>query len=88
MGYLFLYKWIFIVNMLKSIPQYNYTIRPFKAYKSWSFISGSDVVLLNAEDTTIFYSSNSISLPNGFIYNKHESFFYLLVRNPKIKFNP
>lgn len=74
--------------MLKSIPQYNYTIRPFKAYKSWNFVSGSDVVLMNAQDTVIFYASNSIALPNGIIYNKHSlygqisSFFYNDVDNP------
>jgi hypothetical protein len=36
--------------MLKRIPKSDISIRPFKAYKEWSFISGSpEIAVLEAE---------------------------------------
>lgn len=54
----------------KSISKSDYSIRNFRVYKTWSFPSGSDTILLNAEDTNIYYSSNDVSI-NDFTYNKH-----------------
>jgi hypothetical protein len=69
--------------MLKKIPKSDQSIRPFKAYKEWTFYSGSnDVPLMQAENTIIYNQSNDIELPNGVTYNKHSlygqlnSFFY------------
>lgn len=75
--------------MLKKIPNSDQSIRPFKAYKEWTFYSGStDVPLMEAENTIIYYPSNDVDLPNGITYNKHSlyghlnSFFYKNVDSP------
>lgn len=46
----------------KSIPKSDYSIRKFYAYKSWSFVSGSDVLLLNAEDIVSYDTSQEITI--------------------------
>jgi hypothetical protein len=55
----------------KTIPSSDYSIRTFKAYKNWTFESGSDVLLMIAEDTLIYNESNTIQLTSDFEYNKH-----------------
>jgi hypothetical protein len=63
-------------------------IRPFKAYKEWSFLSGSDIKLMHAENTLFYTSSNDVILDNKVTYNKHSlygqlnSLFYANVDNP------
>lgn len=74
--------------MLKRIPKSDVSIRPFKAYKEWSFVSGSDIKLMHAENTLFYTSSNDVVLDNGVTYNKHSlygqlnSLFYANVDNP------
>ena len=64
------------------------SIRPFKAYKEWSFLSGSDIKLMHAENTLFYTSSNDVILDNKVTYNKHSlygqlnSLFYANVDNP------
>lgn len=70
--------------MLKRIPKSDISIRPFKAYKEWSFSSGStDVSLLYASDTqsgdnSFNYDSGSTSYTSLYgqlraqFYNGHE----------------
>lgn len=55
----------------KSIPSSDYSIRTFKAYKNWIIQSGSEVLLMNAEDTLIYNDSNTVNLNSNFQYNKH-----------------
>jgi hypothetical protein len=74
--------------MLKRIPKSDMSIRPFKAYKEWSFLSGSDIKLMHAENTLFYTSSNDVILDNKVTYNKHSlygqlnSLFYANVDNP------
>jgi len=74
--------------MLKRIPKSDISIRPFKAYKEWSFLSGSDITLMQAENTSYYDAANDITLGNGVTYNKHSlygqlnSLFYANVDNP------
>jgi len=74
--------------MLKRIPKSDISIRPFKAYKEWSFVSGSDINLMEAENTGLYNSANDVTLSNGVTYNKHSlygqlnSLFYANVDNP------
>lgn len=58
---------------LKAIPKSDYSIRNFYAYKNWTFTSGSDASLMTAEDTTIWYGSNTYTT-NNITYNKHSLF--------------
>jgi hypothetical protein len=55
----------------KTIPASDYSIREFKAYKDWEFVSGSDVLLMIAENTIIYNDANTITLTDNFEYNKH-----------------
>jgi hypothetical protein len=74
--------------MLKKIPKSDVSIRPFKAYKEWSFVSGSDITLMQAENTSFYDTANDVTLGNGVTYNKHSlygqlnSLFYANVDNP------
>ena len=74
--------------MLKQIPKSDISIRPFKAYKEWSFVSGSDITLMEAENTLLYNTANDVTLGNGVTYNKHSlygqlnSLFYANVDNP------
>ena len=74
--------------MLKRIPKSDISIRPFKAYKEWSFLSGSSITLMEAENTSFYDVTNNITLGNGVTYNKHSlygqlnSLFYANVDNP------
>jgi hypothetical protein len=74
--------------MLKQIPKSDVSIRPFKAYKEWSFVSGSDITLMEAENTSFYDTANDVTLGNGVTYNKHSlygqlnSLFYANVDNP------
>lgn len=74
--------------MLKRIPKSDISIRPFKTYKEWSFVSGSDIKLMHAENTLFYTSSNDVVLDNHITYNKHSlygqlnSLFYANVDNP------
>ena len=74
--------------MLKRIPKSDISIRPFKAYKEWSFLSGSDITLMEAENTSFYDDTNNVTLGNGVTYNKHSlygqlnSLFYANVDNP------
>jgi hypothetical protein len=74
--------------MLKRIPKSDISIRPFKAYKEWSFVSGSDITLMEAENTSLYNEANDVTLGNGVRYNKHSlygqlnSLFYANVDNP------
>jgi hypothetical protein len=61
--------------MLKRIPKSDISIRPFKVYKEWSFISGSsEIAVLEAVEgnytstTTNIITTGSLS---GSSYNKH-----------------
>jgi hypothetical protein len=74
--------------MLKKIPKSDVSIRPFKAYKEWSFVSGSDINLMHAENTLFYDADNDVTLGNGVTYNRHSlygqlnSLFYANVDNP------
>jgi hypothetical protein len=74
--------------MLKRIPKSDVSIRPFKAYKEWSFVSGSDITLMEAENTLLYDEANNVTLGNGVTYNKHSlygqlnSLFYSNADNP------
>jgi len=81
----FFIKRIFICDMLKRIPKSDISIRPFKAYKEWSFDSGSTQITvleadLSSTDLSGLYQKNSIygQLRNQF-YNGLED-------NPFIRF--
>lgn len=55
--------------MLKKIPKSDISIRPFKAYKEWSFSSGStDIFLFEATDGD--YLSQDTTTSNGITFNK------------------
>ena len=71
--------------MLKRIPKSDISIRPFKAYKEWSFDSGStEISVLEAD-----ISSNDLSglYPKNSIYGQLKAQFYNgLEDNPFIRF--
>lgn len=51
--------------MLKRIPKSDISIRPFKAYKEWSFVSGSpDIAVLEAEAGN-YESTSSTTITTG-----------------------
>ena len=65
---------IFICDMLKRIPKSDISIRPFKAYKNWSFDENStEITLLEAN-----VSSSELSglYPKNSIYGTLRSAFY------------
>ena len=61
--------------MLKRIPKSDISIRPFKAYKEWNFISGStNIFILDAEDGNYTSTSTTIIATgtlSGSSFNKH-----------------
>jgi hypothetical protein len=60
--------------MLKRIPKSDISIRPFKAYKEWSFSSGSTQIdLLEADKTSTDLSGQ---FPKNSIYGQLRSQFY------------
>jgi len=60
--------------MLKRIPKSDISIRPFKAYKEWSFSSGStEVGLLEASESS---SALSGQFPKNSIYGQLRAQFY------------
>ena len=69
---------IFISDMLKRIPKSDISIRPFKAYKEWSFSSGSTQIdILQASDVLSSYSSGSnLSFQQTAIYAQLKAQFY------------
>jgi hypothetical protein len=75
----------------KTIPSSDYSIRTFNTYKNWTFVSGSDVLLLSASNTIIYNDSNTIEFTNGFSYNPHSLYgqlsasFYSLIDTPIAK---
>jgi hypothetical protein len=64
--------------MLKRIPKSDISIRPFKAYKEWSFSSGStEINLLEAEEGNYTSTVSNIIITgslSGSSYNKHSVF--------------
>jgi hypothetical protein len=64
--------------MLKRIPKSDISIRPFKAYKEWSFASGSaEISLLEAEQGNYASTLSNIITTgslSGSSYNKHSVF--------------
>lgn len=71
--------------MLKRIPKSDISIRPFKAYKEWSFDSGSTEISVLEADA----SSNDLSglYPKNSIYGQLKAQFYNgLEDNPFIRF--
>ncbi len=69
---------IFISDMLKRIPKSDISIRPFKAYKEWSFNQDStEIDVLLASDTTSSYSTtNNLSFQQTAIYAQLKAHFY------------
>jgi hypothetical protein len=64
--------------MLKRIPKSDISIRPFKAYKEWSFSSGSTQIdILQASDVLPSYSSGSnLYFQQTAIYAQLKAAFY------------
>ncbi len=70
----FFIKKIFIYDMLKRIPKSDISIRPFKAYKNWTFDESSTKIdLLEAEDYSSFDLSDE-SVSNNLEFKKHSLF--------------
>ena len=69
---------IFIIDMLKRIPKSDISIRPFKAYKEWSFNQDStEIDVLLASDTTSSYdTSNNLSFQQTALYSQLKAHFY------------
>jgi len=69
---------IFISDMLKRIPKSDISIRPFKAYKEWSFNQDStEIDVLLASDVTQSYSTdNNLSFQQTAIYAQLKAAFY------------
>ena len=69
---------IFISDMLKRIPKSDISIRPFKAYKEWSFTSGStEIDVLLASDVSSSNSTgNNLSFQQTAIYAQLKAQFY------------
>jgi hypothetical protein len=66
--------------MLKRIPKSDISIRPFKAYKEWSFDNNSNEVSLleadiSSEDINLF-NDNSGSVPKSSLYGQLRAQFY------------
>ena len=64
--------------MLKRIPKSDISIRPFKAYKEWTFISGAiEIDFLEAEkdSSNITFGSN-LSFPKNSLYGQLKAQFY------------
>ena len=60
--------------MLKRIPKSDISIRPFKAYKEWNFLSGSnEITLLEANENS---STLSGLYPQNSIYGQLRAQFY------------
>ena len=75
----------------KSIPSSDYSIRTFNTYKNWTFVAGSDVLLLSASNTIIYDDLNTVEYSNGFSSNPHSlygqlsSSFYSFIDTPIAK---
>ena len=69
---------IFISNMLKRIPKSDISIRPFKAYKEWSFNQDStEIDVLLASDVSSSYSTgDNLSFQQTAIYAQLKTQFY------------
>jgi hypothetical protein len=69
---------IFITDMLKRIPKSDISIRPFKAYKEWSFNQDStEIDVLLASDVVSSYSSgDNLSFQQTAIYAQLKAQFY------------
>jgi hypothetical protein len=69
---------IFISDMLKRIPKSDISIRPFKAYKEWSFDQDStEIDILLASDVSSSYSTdNNLSFQQTAIYAQLKAQFY------------
>ena len=71
---------IFISDMLKRIPKSDISIRPFKAYKEWSFSSGStqiDILQANVSSSnTNTFNNGSGSVSYKSLYGQLKSQFY------------
>ena len=69
---------IFISDMLKRIPKSDISIRPFKAYKEWSFNQDStEIDVLLASNTISSHSSGSnLSFQQNTIYGQLKAQFY------------
>lgn len=76
---------IFICDMLKRIPKSDISIRPFKAYKNWSFDENSnEITILEAN---ISSSELSNGYPKNSIYGQLRAQFYNgLEDNPFMRF--
>jgi hypothetical protein len=69
---------IFISDMLKRIPKSDISIRPFKAYKEWSFNQDStEIDVLLASDVSSSYSTgDNLSFQQTAIYGQLKAQFY------------
>ncbi len=71
---------IFIIDMLKRIPKSDISIRPFKAYKEWSFNQDSneiDVLQANISSSNInIFNNGSGSVSYKSLYGQLKSQFY------------
>jgi hypothetical protein len=71
---------IFISDMLKRIPKSDISIRPFKAYKEWSFSSGStkiDILQANVSSSnTNTFNNGSGSVSYKSLYGQLKAQFY------------
>jgi hypothetical protein len=69
---------IFISDMLKRIPKSDISIRPFKAYKEWSFNQDStEIDVLLASDVSSSYSTgDNLSFQQTAIYSQLKATFY------------
>ena len=69
---------IFISDMLKRIPKSDISIRPFKAYKEWSFNQDStEIDVLLASDVSSSYSTgDNLSFQQTAIYAQLKAAFY------------
>ena len=74
----FFIKRIFIYDMLKRIPKSDISIRPFKAYKEWSFISGSiEIDFLEADkNSTNITSGSNLSFQKNSLFGQLKAQFY------------
>jgi hypothetical protein len=73
--------------MLKRIPKSDITIRPFKAYKTWNFLSGSnDISIFEAEEgdysSTTTTTSNGLTLYKNALFGQIKAQFYTDTYNP------
>jgi len=73
--------------MLKRIPKSDITIRPFKAYKTWNFSSGSSEIGIfqaveGAYDATATTTSNGKTFYKNALYGQLKAQFYTDTYNP------